>query len=294
MELTPLVPALYIRLIPVQDCKANFSTCRVIRLKELTPSVPNLYIHDLPSKGLGVGEADASFAFEATAAGSCGGNQVCATLCSKSVRWPLDFMSVWLLLANNCRDWENSGKLQRKLLIQSCKLQLSSSPANCSCHPVFQTAVVIRSCKLQLSSSSAFPLSNCSCHPVIQTAVDIQSFKLQLSSSLSYCTCHPVIQTAVVIQSFKLQLSSSLSNCKGFENSGNLSFKLQLSSSHSNCSCHLVIQTAGDWRIQGICLSNCRGWQNSSFRLLSLCQHPSFIWQFFIISNHITVITTLP
>ena len=219
MELTPLVPALYIRLIPVQDCKANFSTCRVIRLKELTPSVPNLYIHDLPSKGLGVGEADASFAFEATAAGSCGGNQVCATLCSKSVRWPLDFMSVWLLLANNCRDWENSGKLQRKLLIQSCKLQLSSSPANCSCHPVLQTAVVIQSCKLQLSSS----LSNCSCHPVFQTAVVIQSFKLQLSSGPANCSCHPVqpflFQTAVVIQSFKLQLTSS----------------------HLNCSCHPVI-----------------------------------------------------
>lgn len=55
MELTPLVPALYIRLIPVQDCKANFSMCRVIRLKELTPSVPDLYIHDFAIKGDGDG-----------------------------------------------------------------------------------------------------------------------------------------------------------------------------------------------------------------------------------------------
>ena len=35
---------------------------------------------------VGVGEADASFAFEATAAGNCGDNQVCATLCSERVK----------------------------------------------------------------------------------------------------------------------------------------------------------------------------------------------------------------
>ena len=45
MELTTSVPTYKpIRLIPVQDCKANFSMHRVIRLMELTPLVPALYI----------------------------------------------------------------------------------------------------------------------------------------------------------------------------------------------------------------------------------------------------------
>ena len=105
--------------------------------------------------------------------------------------------------------------------------------------PSVQTAVVIQSFKLQLPSS----LSNCSCHPVLQTAVVIQSCKLQLPSSPENCSCHPAFQTAVVIQSCKLPLSS--------------------------------IQTAGDWRIQGIHLSNCRGLENSgnlSFKLQGLAE----------------------
>ena len=166
--------------------------------------------------------------------------------------------------------------------------------------PSVQTAVVIQSFKLQLPSS----LSNCSCHPVLQTAVVIQSCKLQLPSSPENCSCHPAFQTAVVIQSCKLPLSSiqtagdwriqgiHLSNCRGLENSGNLSFKLQGTGEFRES----VFQTAGAGRIQ-------RKLQRKdviqSFKLLSFCQHSihlsfgSSSMQIFIISNHITIITTL-